>query len=195
LLCLQSAQKLVAAAAAAAASAAASAALNKQPWDTLELEMEVVETTRPFFKSGSFAVIGECAMLHAAQLQARVGSVLAQLKTAAANTSSAAATVSRRTARKLARQHTENAAATGAAADAAAAVCNLCLCAPAGTLLLMVQLLLCFAVAFLWAREADEEEEGQCDEEHVDLKQQKQQEWASMAEEGRGLYEKLLSYT
>lgn len=56
---LQSAQKLVAAAAAAAASAAANAALNKQPWDTLELQMEVVETTRPFFRSGRFCVAGE----------------------------------------------------------------------------------------------------------------------------------------
>lgn len=60
---VQSAQKLVAAATAAAASAAASAALNKQPWDTLELEMEVVETTRPFFRSGRFMVIGECAVM------------------------------------------------------------------------------------------------------------------------------------
>lgn len=70
------------------------------------------------------------------------------------------------------------------------------MCAAAGTLLLSVQLVLCFAVAFLWARQEDEEDEcGECDEEQVDLKQQKQQEWASMAEEGRGLYEKLLSYT
>lgn len=69
-------------------------------------------------------------------------------------------------------------------------------CAAAGTLLLTVQLLLCFAVAFLWAREGDEEDAcDESDEEQVDLKQQKQQEWASMAEEGRGLYEKLLSYT
>lgn len=53
--------------------------------------------------------------------------------------------------------------------------------------------MLCFAVALLWTQEEEEEE---CDEEDVSVqKQQKQQEWASLAEEGRGLYEKLLSYT
>jgi hypothetical protein len=60
-------------------------------------------------------------------------------------------------------------------------------------LLLGVQLMLCFAVALLWTQE---EEEGDIDDEDASVqKQQKQQEWASLAEEGRGLYEKLLSYT
>jgi hypothetical protein len=53
---------LVATAAAAAASAAANAAASKQPWDTLELQMEVVETTRPFV-CGRFFVIGEHLVL------------------------------------------------------------------------------------------------------------------------------------
>lgn len=58
LLPLQAGQKLIAAAAAAAASAARSL-FNKQPWDTLEVQMDVVETTEPFFKSGRFFVFGE----------------------------------------------------------------------------------------------------------------------------------------
>jgi hypothetical protein len=79
-------------------------------------------------------------------------------------------------------------------------------------LLLTVQLLLCFAVAVLWANSEEEEEEGSESEDDTmcykvitdgDLKKQKLQqqehkqqgEWASLAEEGRGLYEKLLSYT
>lgn len=80
-------------------------------------------------------------------------------------------------------------------------------------LLLTVQLLLCFAVAVMWANsEEEEEEEGSESEDDTmcykvitdcDLKKQKLQqqehrqqgEWASLAEEGRGLYEKLLSYT
>lgn len=78
----------------------------------------------------------------------------------------------------------------------------------AATLLLAVQLLLCFAVATLWAHTEEEDEESQEGEgdalcykviTNCDLKKHKQQqqqgEWASMAEEGRGLYEKLLSYT
>lgn len=77
------------------------------------------------------------------------------------------------------------------------AFCPACCYAPAAAmLLLLVQLLLCLAVAMLWTREEEEEEEEECDLEQVDLKRQKQQgEWASLAEEGRGLYEKLLSYT
>jgi hypothetical protein len=58
---LQKTQQLVAAAAAAAVSAAASSAMNRQqPWDTLELQLDVVETTVPFFKSPRFFVAGEC---------------------------------------------------------------------------------------------------------------------------------------
>lgn len=84
---------------------------------------------------------------------------------------------------------------------------------PAAMLLLTVQLLLCFAVAVLWANtEEEQEEEGSeskddtmcykvitdCDLKKQKLQQQEhrqQGEWASLAEEGRGLYEKLLSYT
>lgn len=49
----------MAAAAAAAATAAASGAFGNQPFESLELQMEVVETTVPFFKSGRFYVAGE----------------------------------------------------------------------------------------------------------------------------------------
>jgi hypothetical protein len=71
-------------------------------------------------------------------------------------------------------------------------------------LLLTAQLALCFAVTILWT-EAEEQEQEEAEDDgrieyvEIALKPQKQQqqqgEWASMAEEGRGLYEKLLSYT
>ena len=64
---LQATEELVAAAAAAAASAAANAVSTadpKQAWDTLELQMEVVETVRPFFKNGRFCIAGKW-LLHA----------------------------------------------------------------------------------------------------------------------------------
>ena len=65
--------------------------------------------------------------------------------------------------------------------------------------------MLCIAIAMLWARadedEEDSDDEEESEEEDLDLKQplkgeqQRQGDWAIMAEEGRGLYEKLLSYT
>lgn len=69
----QTTEQLVAAAAAAAASAAAAAANGQQPWDTLELQMEVVETIRPFIKSGRFAIAGEGTGMQQAQHCCRHG--------------------------------------------------------------------------------------------------------------------------
>jgi hypothetical protein len=78
-------------------------------------------------------------------------------------------------------------------------------CLAAAMLLLTAQLALCFAVTILWTEAAEEQEDEESEDDgrieyvEIALKPQKQQqqqgEWASMAEEGRGLYEKLLSYT
>jgi len=59
----QTTKRLVAAAAAAAASAAASAS-TKQPWESVELQMEVVETVKPFFRSARFIGLGEQQPIH-----------------------------------------------------------------------------------------------------------------------------------
>jgi len=74
--------------------------------------------------------------------------------------------------------------------------CMCCVCLPAAMVFLSVQMMLCYAVSLLYSGSSEEEEEEE--EQEVDCKQhtcqQQHNDWAIMAEEGRGLYEKLLSY-
>lgn len=76
--------------------------------------------------------------------------------------------------------------------------CVCCVSLPAAMMFLSVQMMLCYAVSLLYSGSSEDEEEEE-EEQEVDCKQHKCQQqhndWAIMAEEGRGLYEKLLSYT
>ena len=209
LLCPQSTQQLVAAAAAAAASAAASAALNKQPWDTLELQMEVVETT----SRSRYFVIGERDLwLHLLRVVGLIcRRALAAVSKAVSGGVQRPCSPQTRPCSPQGNAVLHESSVSHSIPPTLLPTCLLCgafhaVCA--ATLLLAVQLLLCFAVATLWAHTEEEDEEAQEGEGDAlcykvitdcDLKKHKQQqqqgEWASMAEEGRGLYEKLLSYT